>query len=141
MTSAALKLEVAGDFMEAFTAFLERGGFSEITTESQYDKVIAIMDDLADNMDGQNHSTCAMALDYLGTLVEKYEDEYYQIPDASPSGVLQFLMDQHDLKQSDLEPCMTQSRVSDVLRGEREISKDQAKCLAARFNVPADVFL
>lgn len=140
MTSAALKLDVASDFMEAFTAFLERGGFSEITTEAQYDKVIAIMDNLVDQMSGQNPNH-TMALDYLGTLVAKYEDEHYQIPDASPSGVLQFLMDQHDLKQSDLEPCMTQSRVSDVLRGEREISKDQAKCLAARFNVPIDVFL
>jgi HTH-type transcriptional regulator/antitoxin HigA len=73
--------------------------------------------------------------------VKAYEDEKVQIPEAKPSEVLRFLMEQHGLKQEDLGDCAPQSRISDILSGKRSISKEIAKQLAHRFHVRADVFL
>jgi len=45
------------------------------------------------------------------------------------------------LKQEDLNDCAPQSRISDILSGNRGISRDVAKKLARRFNVSTDLFL
>jgi HTH-type transcriptional regulator/antitoxin HigA len=51
-------------------------------------------------------------------------------------------MDQHDLKQIDLTSELgTQSVVSEVLSGRRQINVRQAKALAQRFSVSAAVFI
>jgi len=55
--------------------------------------------------------------------------------------MLRFLMDQHGLRQEDLDDCAPQSRISDFLSGKRAISKENAKCFARRFHVRADLFL
>jgi hypothetical protein len=52
-----------------------------------------------------------------------YEDRHVRIPDAEPGEVLRFLMEQHGLKQGDLDDCAPQSRICDFLNGKREISK------------------
>ena len=92
-------------------------------------------------MDDNEEHPLADVLDYFANQVEKYEDEHFSIPDASPREVLSFLMEQHGLKQEDLSECAPQSRISDILAGRRSISKQIAKCLAVRFHVHADVFL
>jgi HTH-type transcriptional regulator/antitoxin HigA len=81
-------------------------------------------------------------LDLLSNLVEAYEDEYYPIPDVSPNEALKFLMEQNDLKQSDLLPIFSSSGIaSEVINGKRSISKTQAKKLAEFFNVSVAVFI
>ena len=51
-------------------------------------------------------------------------------------------MDQHELKRSDLVPILgTPSRVSEVLRGKKELSMSMVQRLRARFQVPADLLL
>jgi antitoxin component HigA of HigAB toxin-antitoxin module len=44
------------------------------------------------------------------------------------------------LTQSDLADCAPLSRISEILNGRREISKDLAKALADRFEVGVGVF-
>lgn len=81
-------------------------------------------------------------LDLLSNLVEDYEDEHYSIPDAAPNEVLKFLMEQNDLKQSDLRAIFSSSGIaSEVINGKRSISKTQAKKLADFFNVSVSVFI
>jgi HTH-type transcriptional regulator/antitoxin HigA len=80
-------------------------------------------------------------LDFLSDQVKAYEDETSHIPEAEPKEVLRFLMEQHKLKQDELQDCAPQGRISDILNGKRSISKDLAKRLANRFHVRADVFL
>jgi HTH-type transcriptional regulator/antitoxin HigA len=51
-------------------------------------------------------------------------------------------MKQHDLRQADLaENFGSQSNVSEVLSGKREINARQARSLAARFGVSPAVFI
>jgi HTH-type transcriptional regulator / antitoxin HigA len=75
-------------------------------------------------------------------LIEAYERSRW--PRARPSVpmVLAYLMDQHDLSRSDLVPLLgTASRVSEVLRGKRQLSMSMVKRLRERFHVSADVLI
>lgn len=82
-------------------------------------------------------------LELLTTLVEDFEEKAYPMGEnSSPPSALRFLMDEHGLKQIDmLDIFGSQGVVSQVLNEKREISKAQAKRLAARFHVNADLFI
>lgn len=54
--------------------------------------------------------------------------------------VLKFLMNEHDLSQSDLPEIGSQSLVSKILKGERKLTADQIGRLAGRFHVSPAVF-
>jgi HTH-type transcriptional regulator/antitoxin HigA len=61
---------------------------------------------------------------------------------TEPRVVLRFLMGQHDLRQSDLAEIFgSQSNVSEVLNGKREINARQARALGGRFGVSPAVFI
>jgi HTH-type transcriptional regulator/antitoxin HigA len=52
-----------------------------------------------------------------------------------------FLMQQHQLTQSELPEIGTQGVVSEILSGKRELNLRQIKVLAERFNVPISAFV
>jgi HTH-type transcriptional regulator/antitoxin HigA len=79
--------------------------------------------------------------DLLTLLIEDYEEKHYQLPKASPLGVIEFLMDQHGLKQKDLVDVFgTPSIVSEVMRGKRELNKKHIRRLSERFGVSPEMF-
>lgn len=82
-------------------------------------------------------------LELLVALVEDFEQAEYPMGESgSPAFALRALMDEHGLKQTDvLDVFGSQGVVSQVLNGKRDISKAQAKRLAARFQVRADLFI
>ena len=83
-----------------------------------------------------------LLLDLLTYLVEKYDDEHYRIPDAASHEVIQFLMEQQDLRNKDLEPVLGSRGVtSDVINGRRKPSRRQIKALADFFKVSPQVFV
>jgi antitoxin component HigA of HigAB toxin-antitoxin module len=59
----------------------------------------------------------------------------------SPPEILRFLMDENGLEQNDFEPHIPQSRISDILNGNRSISNTQAILLGGRFRVKPAIFL
>ena len=81
-------------------------------------------------------------LELLAVLIETYEDEHYPIPELSPIEVLKFLMEERELKQSDLLPIFGSSGItSEVVNSKRSISKEQAKKLAKFFKVSVELFI
>jgi HTH-type transcriptional regulator / antitoxin HigA len=81
-------------------------------------------------------------LDLLSLLIETFERRHYQIKRSTPRAILNELMAANRLKQSDLVPVFgSKSRVSEVVNGKRDISKEQAKKLASFFHVSADLFI
>jgi HTH-type transcriptional regulator/antitoxin HigA len=77
----------------------------------------------------------------LITLIEAYEEEHHAIPEASPVEVLRGLIDANGMRQKDLAPILgTESIVSDILRGKRELNKGQIEKLSKRFRVSPAVF-
>ena len=81
-------------------------------------------------------------LELLSVLVEAYEDEHYPMPKASPNEILQFLMEDRELKQKDLVHIFGSTGItSEVVNGKRSISKAQAKKLAEFFKVSVELFI
>jgi HTH-type transcriptional regulator / antitoxin HigA len=78
----------------------------------------------------------------LTLLVEEFEGRQFPIPKASPRQVLAHLMEARNLRPKDLWKLFGSRGVtSEVIHGKREISKGQAKKLAAFFRVSADLFI
>ncbi len=77
----------------------------------------------------------------LTLLVEEYEDKNYAMPQAGPLDVIRHLMEVHGLRQKDLVDVFgTESIVSDVLNGKRDLAKENIRRLSARFHVSPAVF-
>lgn len=117
--------------------------FGPIRNERDYTRMQALMDELLDLVGDDEDHPLADLLDVVGLLVAQYEDEHTPgLSAASPTDVLKFLMEQHELKQSDLRKEIgTQGVVSEILSGGRKINARQAKALAKRFGVSPVVFL
>jgi HTH-type transcriptional regulator / antitoxin HigA len=78
----------------------------------------------------------------LSRLIEDYEDRAFPVPDSLSYQTLQFLMEQNDLRQADLVSIFgSRGRVSEVVNGERAISKAQAKALGEFFKVSPELFI
>ena len=78
----------------------------------------------------------------LMKLIQDYDNAHYPIPDLAPNKMIQFLMEQRDLKQADLAPVLgSRAQVSAVVNGKRGVSKAQAKKLAEFFHTTADLFI
>ncbi len=77
----------------------------------------------------------------LTVLVEDYESKHHPVPDAGPLDIIRHLMDAHDLRQKDLVDIFgTESIVSDVLNGKRELTKEHIRRLSNRFGISPAVF-
>ena len=113
-----------------------------IETQAENDAALAIVEALmAKGDDGRNQEEDAV-LDLLADLIEKFERTAYDPPGGTPLEVLQYLMEANGLKPVDLAGEFgSRGRVSDVLSGRREISKDQAKRLGARFGISPAAFI
>jgi len=79
----------------------------------------------------------------LANLLEDYEKRTLpQLEKSSPLETLKFLIRENNLRQSDLTDVFgTQSVVSEVLNGKREITKNQAKSLAQKFSLRLEAFI
>jgi HTH-type transcriptional regulator/antitoxin HigA len=124
----------------AYSALLVRFPPRVIRSEEQNEGYIQALYELEQNQNSWSPEEAELA-DLLTLLIENYEEKHYNLPKSSPLEMLQFLMDQHGLKQKDLVGVFgTPSIVSEVLNSKRELSKEHIRRLSARFNVSPELF-
>ncbi len=81
------------------------------------------------------------AIALLTLLIDQYESQHYPIPDAAPEDVLRFLLDHHGLTQRDLVTELgSETTVSLVLSGKRQLTREHIARLSRRFHVEPSVF-
>jgi HTH-type transcriptional regulator/antitoxin HigA len=120
----------------------EQVKLTTIRSERHYKAMTEFMNDLLDAIGGRESHPLAGLLEVVTLFVRNYEEHHVEIPDASPAEVLRFLMDQKDICQVDLADLFgSQSNVSEVLNGKREINTRQARALAKRFGVSPAAFI
>lgn len=124
----------------AYSALLVRFPPRVIRSDEQNEGYIQALYELEQNQNSWSPDEAELA-DLLTLLIENYEEKHYQMPKSSPLDMLQFLMDQHGLKQKDLVDVFgTPSIASEVLNGKRELSKEHIRRLSARFHVSPELF-
>lgn len=129
---------------EAFHA-ATGGGIRRPKTEEEYVALHALIDDLTSRYNC-NEEPYASLFDLIAMCMHEWELEVepeLKNPAVPPHRVLAFLMEQQGVSQYQLakEGIVDQGNLSKILKGEREISKELAKKLAARFKVSAELFL
>jgi len=114
----------------------------EPKSEADYEQLVQVLDEVLDAGGADENHPLARLADSLGDLVEEWEAcHHVMMPAASGIEVLRFLMKEHGIKQADLPEVGTQSVVSEVLNGKRQLNVHHISRLAARFGVPAGVFI
>ena len=114
-----------------------------IKDDKKYDRVEEIFNDLMKKGEGNLSPEEDRLFDLLADLMESYEAHTLpKFPQTTPTNALRFLMEQNDLKQTDMVDIFgNQGNVSKVLHGRRGITIDQAKGLAQRFKVSPLLFI
>ncbi len=117
-------------------------GITFATNETEYKHLIGLMQDLTNQYHPDDPRVMAL-FDILSAYIGKWEDENLSFEPGTPTDVLRHLMQEHGVSQTDLERegIASQSQLSNILAGRREISKSLAKRLAVRFKVPLEMLL
>lgn len=110
-----------------------------IETEAENERLLAIVEPM---MSRKLSPEEGKLFDLLVKLIEDFEQSHYPVGESSPTEMLQFLMEQRDLRQRDIVHLFGSSGItSEVLSGKRAISKKQAKALAEFFHVSPELFI
>ena len=83
--------------------------------------------EILERLTAQEHVTEAeeKLIALLTVLVENFENQNYPVLDVGPLDIIRHLMEEHSLRQKDLADVFgTESIVSDVLNGKRELNKE-----------------
>jgi len=113
-----------------------------IRSERHYKAMTEFMNQLLDKVGDRESHPLAGLLDVVTMFVRDYEERHVEIPDAGPAEVLRFMIEQHELRQIDLAELFgSQSNVSEILNGKREINARQARALGKRFGVSPAAFI
>jgi HTH-type transcriptional regulator/antitoxin HigA len=118
---------------------LSVGAPKVITSDAQNERYIAALLE----MERRGNLTRAERSfkELLALLVGTYEATRYEMQPVSPIDVLRELMAANDLKQKDLADLLgSESVVSEVLSGSRELNKHHIERLSQRFRVSPALF-
>ncbi len=111
-----------------------------ITNKQQLEATQEVIDSL---LDGHELTTDESEyLNLLGVLIWEYEQSQEPIPDIYGVELLKVLIAERQLKQKDLVTIFkTESIVSDILNGKRQLTLRHIQELAVFFNLSPAVFL
>ncbi len=110
-----------------------------IATEEENEQAIA----LAQNLERRPNRTAEeeMLLELLVTLIEKFEETHYPIPQGTPHSMLMHLMDARDMTPEVLAEVIGSLEVArKIINGSRTINKPEAEVLADYFHVDVSLF-
>jgi HTH-type transcriptional regulator/antitoxin HigA len=110
-------------------------------TQEEYEQAVRRLDELIDEVGGDEDHSLASLMETLGTLIENYENNHFREPTGDPISSLKHLMADHNLRQTDLPEVGSQGIVSEILNGKRQLNIRQIKALSERFHVSPAVFL
>lgn len=123
-----------------YAALLERFPPKILRTEEENERCTQVLRELDGRLDDLTVGEKEYA-ELLTLLIEDFEQRHYQLPQATPTSVLRFLMEEHGLMQKDLASIFgAPSIVSEVLSGKREMNTEHIRRLSERFHVSPEVF-
>ncbi|MEH2049616.1 helix-turn-helix domain-containing protein [Nostoc sp.] len=122
-------------YKDLLTAYLPK----LIKTEAENEQALGILEDL---MHRERTPEEDELYQLLITLVEKFEQEYYQpIQQNNPLSMLLFLLEESERSRDDLVSVLgTKDLVDNILNGQEKITTEQARKLGEFFHVESSLF-
>ena len=129
--------------LKADELFSEAPFITAITNNEEYQSALALMDELFEDYDKQRP-----LVDILSTSIERWENtadefkDFNQRIDALDNGIstLKLLMEQHGLGIANMPEIGSNTLVSKVLNGKRNLTKNHIEALSKRFGVSPAIF-
>lgn len=110
-----------------------------IKTEKDYDLALERINIL---FDAKTNTKEGDELDILVTLVEKYEQIHYPIPEPEPIEAIKFMMQQNGLTDADLGVILnSRSRVTEIFKRRRALTIKQIRVLTETLHIPASTLI
>jgi HTH-type transcriptional regulator/antitoxin HigA len=110
-----------------------------IKTEKDYDLALERINVLFDAKLNTNEGD---ELDILVTLIEKYEQIHYPIPEPDPIEAIKFMMEQNGLTDNDLGIILnSRPRVTELFKRKRALSIKQIRLLTEKLHIPAAILI
>jgi HTH-type transcriptional regulator/antitoxin HigA len=110
-----------------------------IKTEKDYDLALERVNIL---FDAKPNTDEGDELDILVTLIEKYEQIHYPIPEPDPIEAIKFMMEQKGITDADLGVILnSRSRVSEIFKRKRALTIKQIRLLTENLNIPASTLI
>ena len=113
-----------------------------IRSDDEHDRLAELLMKLA--LSDQRTAEEERLIELLERLVDDYDERRMKgsLEVLEPLALLEHLMEEGGLKQVDLVDCFgSQSVVSAVMAGKRQINSEHARRLARRFGLPLAMFL
>lgn len=113
-----------------------------IRSDDEHDRLAELLMKLA--LAGEKSAEEDRLIELLERLVDDYDEQRMRgrLKGLAPLALLKHLMEEGNLKQVDLVDCFgSQSVVSAVLAGKRQINSEHARRLSRRFGLPLAMFL
>jgi HTH-type transcriptional regulator/antitoxin HigA len=113
-----------------------------IRSDDEHDRLAALLMKLA--LAAERTAEEERLIDLLERLVDDYDERRMKgrVEALDPLVLLEHLMEEGGLKQVDLVDCFgSQSVVSAVIAGKRQINSEHARRLSRRFGLPLAMFL
>ena len=112
-----------------------------VQNEQDYDRAVERLNTLLDEVGTDERHPLYSLLDTLGTVLHAWEEQHHAMPEFRGADLLRFLMEEHNLSQSDLPEVGSQGVVSEILNGKRDLNVRQIRALSKRFGVSPSVFV
>lgn len=110
--------------------------------DAEYEKLLNFVEELMEiSRHVKKDERVTSLLKLVAKNIEEYETHRFPTKQVSPLEMLEFLMEEHGLGQSDLPEIGSQSLVSKVLSGERHLTVEHIQKLSKRFGVSPSVFI
>jgi len=107
-----------------------------IKNEQDYTNTLSLIENL---MSAKPNTPQMDELEVLTTLVESYEEKFYNIDAPDPIEAIKFRMEQEGLKQKDLVAIVgSKSRVSEVLNRKRKLTIEMIRNLHKHLHIPVE---
>ena len=110
-----------------------------IKTEQDYNEALKRIESL---WGSKKNSPEGDELELLSTIVEAYEMKHFPILPPDPIDAIKFRMEQMNMSKTDMAKYLgSQSRVSEILSGKRQLSLKMVKSLYKGLRIPAEILL
>lgn len=140
MSVKTRKTTVRDEFLE----LVQNLPLKPIRNDRQLEAAHAVIDEMVRIPEDKLSSDQSDYLEVLGDLTLAYEQKQMEGETAGVTGLgmLRHLMEEHELSASALGRLLGHRELgSKIVRGERSISKANAKVLGKHFGLPAETFL
>jgi HTH-type transcriptional regulator/antitoxin HigA len=128
--------------LKADALFSEASFITDIQTDAEYQNALALMNELIEDYDKQRP-----LIEILSTSIERWEnttDEFSEfnqrIKALDGVATLKLLMEQHKLGIANVPEIGSNTLVSKVLNGKRNLTRNHIEALSKRFGVSPALF-